>query len=108
MAVDAPDSEGSGASARPEVVDLDVLRAARLETLPERVIRFGGRDFTLVPEVPFAYAEMWRKGDRVDATMMLFAEDGDGPKFFELRPSAEDMAALASVYGTSAGKSSAS
>ena len=42
MAVDAPDSEGSGASARPEVVDLDVLRAARLETLPERVIRFGG------------------------------------------------------------------
>lgn len=102
----APDSQGSGASSRPgDVVDLDALRAKRLEVAPSRVIRYGGREWSLVPEVPFVYAEMWRSGMRVAATKLLFAEEGDGDKFFELNPSGDDISEIASLYGTSAGES---
>jgi hypothetical protein len=109
MADESPSPSGGGASSRPgDVVDLDVLRAARLETIPERVVRFGGRDFTLVPEVPFVYGETWRSGRQVEATKMLFAVEGDAEQFFKLNPSGLDISALVDVYNVPLGKSSAS
>lgn len=105
----APDPEGSGASSRPgDVVDLDALRAQRLETAGERSVVFGGRTFRLLPEVPFEYAEVFRQGRRVDATRLLFIDQDEADAFFALRPSADDVAGLVSLYSVTPGKSSAS
>lgn len=111
MSDETPGPVGPGASSRPgDVVDGDALRAARLEQVGERYFRLGGKDWALVAEVPFVYAEMWRDGRRVEASKLLFAEVGDGDKFFAMTPapSSEDMAALVAVFNTTAGKSSAS
>ncbi|MBX7162012.1 MAG: hypothetical protein K1X95_17120 [Acidimicrobiia bacterium] len=98
-----------GASARPgDVVDLDALRAQRLETAPERSVVFGGKRRALVAEVPFEYAEVYRSGRRVEATRLLFVDDGDADDFFAMRPSHEDVAELVAIYNVSPGKSSAS
>lgn len=105
----APDPEGSGASSRPgDVVDLDALRAQRLETTPERRVVFGGETFRLLPEVPFEYAEVFRTGQRVAATRLLFVDPAEAEAFFALRPSSDDVAGLVSLYAVSPGKSSAS
>jgi len=108
MAADTPDSSESGVSARPDVVDLDVLRAARLETTGDRVIRFGGREWSLVPEVPFELAEAWRDGRRRAALALLLSDPGDVDEFYALRPSNEDWFAILEAFGTSSGKSGAS
>lgn len=103
MAADAPGSTEPGASARPDVVDLDALRAARLE-VEGRTIRFGGEDFRLLAEVPFELAEVWRTGKRMDAFRLLFADAEDADRFFALRPSWADVNAVLESYGTTAGK----
>lgn len=42
----------------PQVIDLDKIGAARREAQDERpLIRFGGKDFQLPPEMPFAVIE---------------------------------------------------
>lgn len=106
MADGTPSASAGGVSSRPgDVVDLDVLRAARLEATPERVVRFGGREWRLVPEVPFIYAELWRDGQRADATKLLFADPVDGAEFFALSPSSDDIGELVKVYNTTSGKS---
>lgn len=105
----APDPEGSGASSRPgDVVDLDALRAVRLEAVGERRVRLGGREWTLVPEVPFEFGEAWSAGKRIRCAELVLADPADVPAFMALRPSFKDFDALLGVYMTSVGESSAS
>lgn len=109
MAADAPDSSESGASARPDdVVDLDALRAARLETVPARAVRLGGRTWALVPEVPFEFAEAWAQRERRRCVELVLADPTDVSDFMALRPSNDDFNALLEAYATTSGKSSAS
>lgn len=109
MADGAPASSDAGASSRPgDVVDLDALRALRLEATGDRVVVFGGREFRLVPEVPFEFAEAWATRQRTRcAELLLLAPDDVGP-FMALRPSNEDFDALLGSFRTTPGKSSAS
>ena len=105
----APDPEGSGASSRPDdVVDLDALRAKRLETVGERRIRLGGREWVLVPEVPFEFAEAWAARRRTRCAHLLLADKDDVEAFMACEPSNEDFNALLDSYATTPGKSSAS
>ena len=89
-------------------VDLDALRAKRLETAPERAVTFGGRDWELVAEVPFEVAEAYRRGDRRRAFQLLLADMDETDEFMALRPSTADFFALLGSYDVSPGESPAS
>lgn len=105
----APDPEGSGASSRPgDVVDLDALRAQRLETVGERRVVLGGRVWVLAAEVPFEFAEAWATRSRRRCAELLLADPADTAEFLAVRPSNEDFMALLDTYQTTPGKSSAS
>lgn len=105
----APDPEGSGASSRPDdVVDLDALRAKRLEAVGERRVRLGGREWALVAEMPFEFAEAWAARQRRRCAELLLADPKDVPAFMAARPSNDDFLALLDTFGTTPGKSSAS
>lgn len=98
-----------GASPRPGgVVDLDALRARRLEAAGERRIVFGGREWLLVSEVPFEFAEAWAQRRRRHCVELLLADPGDVDEFMALRPSNDDFDALLETFRTTPGKSSAS
>lgn len=105
----APDPEGSGASSRPgDDVDLDALRAKRLEVAPDRGVWLGGRRWALVAEVPFEFAEAWANRERRRCAELFLADPSEAPEFMALRPSNEDFFAILDIYGTSSGKSGAS
>lgn len=104
----APDPEGSGASSRPGVVDLDALRAQRLEAVGERWVRLGGRDWRLVAEVPFEFAEAWATRGRFRCAELLLHDPSEAAAFMDVRPSNDDFDALLGTYRVSSGKSSAS
>lgn len=101
----APTSSEVGASA---VVDLDALRAQRLEAVGDRRVRLGGREWALVPEVPFEFAEAWAQRRRRHCVELLLADPGDVDEFMALRPSNDDFDALLGTFRTTSGKSSAS
>lgn len=104
MASETPASSEAGASSRPDVVDLDALRAQRLEAAGEHKVMFGGRTFLLEPEVPFAFAEVWSTDRTVENFRLLFTDDDEAEAFFALKPSVSDINAILGSYGTSAGK----
>lgn len=105
MAADAPGSSDSGASARSgDVVDLDALRAQRLETVGERRVVFGGREWKLVAEVPFEFAEAWAKRERRRCVELILADHTDVAEFMALRPSNDDFNAMLEAYSTTPGK----
>ena len=101
----APDPEGSGASSRPgDVVDLDALRAARIEAIGDRRVVFGGREWSLVAEMPFEFAEVWASRRRRDCIGSLLLDPSEADEFLALVPSEQDMGALFSTFGVSLGK----
>lgn len=89
------------------VVDLDALRAKRIEIAPSRTVKFGGRDWALVPELPFEVGEMHRAGRRRDVVRSLLVDptESDVDEFMAAGPSEEDMGALVrEAYGASQGE----
>lgn len=105
----APDPEGSGASSRPgDVVDLDALRAARIEAIGDRKVMFGGREWSLVAEMPFEFAEVWASRRRRDCIGSLLLDPSEADEFMALRPSNEDFEALLGAFRVTSGKSEAS
>jgi len=94
-------------------LDLDKARAARLEAKGEgHSFTFQGVVFSLPPEMPFEAAEAMQRGEfRVVLAEML---NGTSEKFFELRPTTNDLEALVdgfvAIYapGSTVGESSAS
>lgn len=108
-------------------LDLDAIRAARREAQGEApVIRFGGHDFVLPSELPFAVAEALanlgeaqKTEDQAAITASLIGAMkaiigiADWPKFEAARPSMQDITELISgiarLYGLEdAGESPAS
>lgn len=104
-------------------IDLDALRAARLEAAGESpTVVFGGVTFALPPELPFEvaeYAAILTDEDVTDAASVsaikgCFREllDEQYDAFMALRPSKEDVDALfgavMDLYGTSPGEPAAS
>ena len=100
-----------------DIIDLDKIGAVRREAKKDRpVIKFGGQEFQLPPEMPFAVVEavgrIQRAGNdeeknavvaesMADIARALF---GDGyRKFLDLGPSVEDVSTLidniAPTYG---------
>lgn len=101
----APTSSEVGASA---VVDLDALRAKRLEAVEDRRVRLAGREWSLVAEMPFEFAEAWAERKRRRCVELLLADPKDVAAFIAAKPSNEDFLAIIDTYGTTPGKSSAS
>lgn len=89
-------------------MDLDALRAERLEVTGDRVIVFGGKKWVLVPEVPFELAEAWSQRKRARCAELLLADAKQVKEFMDLRPSNEDFDAILESYRLTPGKSSAS
>jgi hypothetical protein len=104
-------------------IDLDAIAAARREGKNEKPnVKFGGVDFELPPEMPFAVVEAVGRmqgveGDnsQVADAMADLAKSLFGPRFREfldLGPSVQDITALleaiAPAYGVSPGESPAS
>jgi len=89
-------------------VDLDALRAQRLEAVGDRRVRLGGREWALVPEMPFEFAEAWAARQRRRCAELLLADPKETAAFMAVRPSNDDFLALIDSYGTTPGKSSAS
>jgi len=105
-------------------IDLDAISAARREGKDEKPsVKFGGVDFTLPAEMPFAVVEavgrmQAAEGDdnaQVADAMADLARSLFGPRFREfldLGPSVQDITALleavAPAYGVSSGESPAS
>jgi hypothetical protein len=93
--------------------DLDELKALRLEESGEpRGFIFGGKEFELPAEMPWAFAWSASKGD-FDAGMIALLGSAQGRRFLDLNPSAKDIEAIATevakVYAAgSPGESSAS
>lgn len=104
-----------------DVVDLDALREKRLEVAKSRKVRFGGRLWELVPELPFEVAELHRRGLRRRCVDLLLVDPGPkGAKdtstpearkaklvdeFMACRPSEQDMGAIIpAVYGVGLGE----
>jgi hypothetical protein len=92
----------------PEVIDLDKLGAVRREAKEEKpVVRFGGEEFQLPPEMPFAVIEAVSRlkpnEDGETDTGAIAESMGDIAralfgkkyrKFLDLGPSTEDITAL--------------
>lgn len=92
------------------VVDLDAMRAARAEVEQEPVvIRFGGEEFTLPPEMPVGLPVYAQSGDLEGVLATLF---GDEARRFMSRASVQDVHDLVDgvleVYGLTEGESDAS
>lgn len=92
------------------LVDLDAARAARAEATAEApIVRFGGVDYQLPVELPWAMVEAAASGDAsglVDAVKQLLGEQwGDfqasGPSIADMRILIEHVANL---YGVDPGK----
>lgn len=99
------------------ILDLDAMRAARREAQGEApIIRFGGHDFELPVELPFAVAEALasigeaqKSEDQAAVTASLIGAMqaiigiADWPKFEAARPSMQDITELiqgiARLYG---------
>lgn len=95
-------TEKSAKRASSRVIDLDEARTARQEAQAEPVVlKIGGEDFTLPPEIPFLFAEHSRTGDLKAALEALLGDQADA--FFALDPSIDDLnvfsEAIAEVYG---------
>lgn len=92
------------------VLDLDAARAARQEAQQEApVIRFGGTDFVLPVELPWAVAEAAAEGTGAGAFRAIELLLGDQwPTFLGLNPSVADVLAIvqgiAGIYGVDPGK----
>ena len=110
-----------------QVIDLDAISAARREAKKERPsVRFGGEEFELPAEMPFAVVEAVgrlqpeEEGGQVDSAVIAesmadIARSLFGKKFrkfLDLGPSVEDIMALlehvAPAYGLKPGESEAS
>lgn len=96
----AASSNGEAASAR---TDGDALRAARLEGADQHTFRLFDEDWDLVPEIPFAFGEVWQESPR-KAVAMLFSDHEAADRFLDQGPSDPDVAALIRTYGTNSGK----
>lgn len=74
-------------------LDLDKARAARLEAKGEgHTVIFGGVEFPLPPELPYTAAEAIEAGNfRLALSTVL---NGTSEKFFELKPTTDDLEAL--------------
>lgn len=92
------------------VIDLDAARAARAEANAEPpVVRFGGVDYTLPVELPWAMVEAAAGGDAnglVSAVKLLLgnqwaAFDAHSPSVADMRTLIEHVATL---YGIDPGK----
>lgn len=92
------------------IIDLDAARAARAEANGEApIVRFGGVDYVLPVELPWAMVEAAASGDAgglVQAVKLLL---GDQWATFEAeQPSISDMRILvenvAELYGVDSGK----
>jgi hypothetical protein len=92
------------------VVDLDAARAARLEALGEApVVRFGGEDFRLRPELADVLPELSALGEAVEddegfrvseplhSILRKSFADGEYERFMRLDPGWEDLKALVSA-----------
>lgn len=92
------------------IIDLDAARAARAEAEQEApVIRFGGKDFTLPVELPWAVVEAASSQDTnsiIGSVKSLLGEQWS--EFDKLGVSVEDMKTLiesiAGVYATDQGE----
>lgn len=94
-------------------IDLDQLRAARLEhdgSEPRYVI-FGGEKFVLPPELPWDFALALADGEARGGFRVLLGE-ADYERFMALGPSTQDMTELINsldvLYGASGEGSSVS
>ena len=92
-------------------IDLDAARAARAEAGAEPVsLTFGDRSIELPVEMPADFALQLSVGDFRGAVDALLGEEAEW--FFDLRPSLDDLKALADgaseVYGLTEGESGAS
>jgi hypothetical protein len=92
-------------------IDLDAARAARAEAAAEPVsLTFGGKTIELPVEMPADFALQLADGDFRGAVTALL--DKETEWFFDLRPSLDDLKALADgaseVYGLTEGESEAS
>lgn len=92
------------------VIDLDAARIARAEAQGEApVIRFGGQDWTLPSELPWAVAEAAAANDGPAALAAIRLLLGSQwAEFSKLNPSLSDVAVLlegvGEIYGASPGK----
>jgi hypothetical protein len=92
------------------VVDLDAARAARAAAHEgQPVIRFGGKDWKLPNELPWAVAEAAGAGtaqSAVEAVKALLGKQWDA--FAKLHPTVEDvrtlLEAIAELYNIDQGK----
>lgn len=83
-------------------IDLDALRAARLEVIGDGVtVVFNGREFRLPPEMPIDVALELGAGNPKEAASAAFGDDFEA--FWALRPSMEDLEALFTAWGQSTG-----
>lgn len=72
--------------------DLDAARQARREAKGEApVVRFGGGEFVLTPELPFAFSELWTARRYSEAIETLFDDPADAKRFLDLRPTFDDV-----------------
>jgi hypothetical protein len=76
-------------------IDLDAARAARAETVGEKpTVRFGGHDWTLPAELPWAVVEA-SSGEMAALINAMEALLGDQwTEFHKLNPTVSDMTTL--------------
>jgi hypothetical protein len=89
-------------------VDLKARRAARAEAAGEPPsVEFDDYKWELPLELPLSFIEALSRNELTSACRELFGDKGD--EFLAVvRPTLEDMAELAKLYGRSLGEASAS
>lgn len=92
-------------------INLDKARQARAESIGDPItVHFGGRDFTLPPEMPFRFADEGNSGNLRGAIEELLGDEAE--QFFALDPSLPDIAELiqqaSEAYGVAEGEAPAS
>lgn len=93
-------------------LDLDRLRAARLEAAKEPpLVTLGGEEFVLPAELPAEFVVVAARGDMEEAVGTLL-DPADVERFWKVRPSVADLMALfegaPGLYGLDVGEPSAS
>ena len=120
-----PEENGSGIEER-KIIDLNQLRAARLEKLGKGpCVQFGERVFQCPPEIPFRVIESFGRMEKaqladdgyassaalLDSVRFLLAAD-QFAQFMDENPSTDDMVSFITgvftEYGVAEGESSAS